>query len=228
MSLGLIAALAGLALVDSTSFGTLGVPVFLMVAGDKKTVPRLLLYLATISLFYFLVGVALMLGLSTALNAFGDALNSKAAYWIQLAVGVGLFLLSYRFDPKWRAKRGLPERRFEPRMGGPRAMVGLALTAGLVEVATMVPYLAAVGIMSTSKLPAGQWLPLLAGYVLVMVVPALALLTVRAMARTWLDPRLERLRHWLATHSASAVSWTLAVVGVLLALNAIGALFGDQ
>lgn len=227
MSLGLIAALAGLALVDSTSFGTLGVPVFLMVAGDRKVGPRLLLYLATISLFYFLVGVALMLGLSTVLDAYGDALNSRTAYWIQLAVGVGVFLLSYWFDPKWRAKRGLPERRFEPRLGGPRAMVTLALSAGIVEVATMVPYLAAVGLMSTSQLPAAQWLPLLAGYVILMVVPALALLGVRAAASGWLDPKLERLRNWLAKHSATAVSWTLSIVGILLALNAIGVLFGD-
>ena len=41
-------------------------------------------------------------------------------------------------------------------------MILLGLTAGLLEVATMVPYLAAIGIMTTSDLPVMQWVPLLA------------------------------------------------------------------
>lgn len=94
----------------------------------------MLIYLATVTIFYFLVGVALMLGLTTAMDTFGDALHSRAAYAVQLVLGVGLFALSWRFDPKWRAKRGLPERTFEPRVGGPRTMMLVGLTAGVLEV----------------------------------------------------------------------------------------------
>src|SRR5690606_30256252 len=93
----------------------------------------------------------LMLGLSTVVENFGDALHSRAASWVQLALGVGLFALSFRFDGK-RATGP----RLRPRMGGPRAMVMLGLTAGVLEVATMVPYLAAVGIMTISGLPAAH------------------------------------------------------------------------
>jgi hypothetical protein len=74
-------------------------------------VSRLLIYLATVAGFYFLVGVGLMLGLSTLVDNFGEVLRSQAAYWVQLGSGVGLFALSYRFDPKRRAKLGRPERR---------------------------------------------------------------------------------------------------------------------
>ncbi|MFC4111939.1 GAP family protein [Nonomuraea zeae] len=227
MTIGLLLALAAMAIVDSTSFGTLGIPVYLLLVADRSRTPRLLLYLATVALFYFLVGVALMLGLSTAMETFGDALRSTPAYWVQLVLGVGLFALSYRFDPKRRAKLGRPERRFEPRMGGPRAMVLLGLTAGALEVATMVPYLAAIGIMTTSELPAGQWAPLLAAYVLVMILPPLALMGVRAVTGDRLEPRLERLRDWLSRNSASMLSWTLAIVGVLLALDAASYLFSS-
>lgn len=220
MTIGLVVTLAALAVVDSTSFGTLVIPIYLLLASGRSRASRLLIYLGTIAVFYFLVGVALMLGLSAVMENFGEALRSRPAYWVQLVLGVGLFALSYRFDPKWRAKRGLPERRLEPRTGGPRVMVVLALTAGMVEVATMVPYLAAVGMMTTSGLAAGQWGPLLAGYVLVMILPPLALMGLRAMAGAWWEPKLERLRAWLTKHSASMVSWTLGIVGFLLARDA--------
>lgn len=225
MTIGLLLTLAALALVDSMSFGTLGVPVFLLLASERSQVSRLLVYLATVALFYFVVGVALMLGVSTAAGSLGDALHSRLAYWVQLVLGVGLFALSFRFDPKRRTRLGEPGHRFEPRPGGPRAMVLLGLTAGLLEVATMVPYLAAMGIMTTAGLPAGQWVPLLAAYVVVMIVPSLALLALRGVAGAWLEPRLRRLRAWMAGHAVSAVGWTLAIAGFLIARDAAYYLF---
>jgi cytochrome c biogenesis protein CcdA len=225
MTIGLMLTLAALAVVDSTSFGTLVIPVYLMLSSERSRMSRLLIYLGTITVFYFLIGVALMLGLSAAVESFGEALHSRAAYWVQLVLGVGLFALSFRFDPKWRAKRGKPERRFEPRTGGPRVMVLLGLTAGVVEVATMLPYLAAIGIMTTSGLAPGQWAPLLAGYVIIMILPPLALMGLRAAAGAWLEPRLERLRAWLTKHSASMVSWALGIAGFLLARDAAVYLF---
>ncbi|AWS40121.1 hypothetical protein DKM19_01040 [Streptosporangium sp. 'caverna'] len=225
MTTGLLLTLAALAVVDSTSFGTLGIPVYLLLAAERSPVTRLLVYLGTVAVFYFLVGVMLMLGLSTVMENFGDALHSRTAYWVQLALGVALFVLSFRFDPKRRKKLGKPERRFEPQPGGPRAMIVLGLTAGLLEVATMVPYLAAIGIMTTSDLPVMQWVPLLATYVLIMIVPPLVLLALRGVVLGWLDPKLERLRTWMIKHSAAAVSWALAIVGFLLARDAAFHLF---
>jgi cytochrome c biogenesis protein CcdA len=225
MTIALLLALAGLAVLDSTSFGTLAIPVYLMLSLDRSRTARLLVYLATMAVFYFLVGAVLMLGLATAMDTFGDALDSKAAYAAQLVLGVGLFALSWRFDPKWRAKRGLPERTFEPRVGGPRTMVLVGLTAGVLEVATMVPYLAAIGMMTTAELAVTQWAPLLGAYVLIMILPALVLMALRAAAGEWLEPKLERLRAWLVKHSSSMLSWGIAIVGFLLARDAAFYLF---
>src|SRR5262245_48134237 len=137
----LLLVLAALAVVDSTSFGTLGIPVYLLLVPDRAWVSRLLVYLATISLFYFLVGVALMLGLSRAMETFGDVLRSRPASIVELVIGAGLFLLSFRFDPKRRARRGKPPRTFEPRVGGPRTMVVRGLGGGVGEVGTVVRWL---------------------------------------------------------------------------------------
>lgn len=160
MNAALLGSLVVLALIDSTSFGTLGVPLVLLLASERAMTSRLMLYLGTIAAFYFLVG--------------------------------------------------------------------LALTAGVIELATMVPYLAAIGLMTTADLPAAKWLVLLAGYVIVMILPALLLLIIRLAARDWAEPKLQRLRAWITKHAATAVSWTIAIVGIMLALNAVGHLFGDE
>lgn len=224
MTTELVLTLGALALVDSTSFGTLGIPAYLLLASDRSPTGRLLVYLATVATFYFAVGVALMLGLATALDAFEEALYSRTANWIQLAIGVGLFLLSFRVDSRRRKEKEGPSR-WEPRLGGPGAMVLLGLTAALLEVATMLPYLGAIGFMTGASLPAARWVPLLAGYVVVMILPSLVLLGVKTVAGGWLDPKLERLRTWMRRHSASAIGWTLGIVGFLVARDAAARLF---
>lgn len=60
MSLGLLLSLAGLALVDSTSIGTLFIPIWLLLAPGRVSVRRILVYLGTIAAFYFAVGLVLV------------------------------------------------------------------------------------------------------------------------------------------------------------------------
>ena len=128
-----------------------------------------------------------------AVAAIGPALETTPAFVAQLAVGIGLVVLSFVIDPKAvakrRAKRGLPPREpgaWRRRALGPEAAIGtvmgVAVLAGLVEVASMLPYLAAVGILVTAGLPPGSQIAILAGYVLVMITPALVLSAVRQAA----------------------------------------------
>ena len=58
MNTGLLATLTALALLDSTSFGTLGVPVYVLLASDRPA-RRLLPFLATLTAAYFTLGVGL-------------------------------------------------------------------------------------------------------------------------------------------------------------------------
>ena len=64
------------------------------------------------------------------------------------------------------------------------ALMGLALAAALVEGAAMLPYLAATGLIGSAEVSWPQRLLLLAGYCLVMVLPALVLLALRRATRT--------------------------------------------
>ncbi|MCY7411637.1 MAG: GAP family protein [Salinibacterium sp.] len=226
--------LGGLALIDSTSFGTLVIPLILLLQPQAR-VGRVVMYLVTIGLFYLILGLVLFSGAVWArstLTGVGDALSSTPAYIIQIVLGVALILLSFRYDAKAVAKRRAAaggrasrlQRWREGAMGDRatfRAVVVLALGAGILEAASMVPYLAAIGILTTSNISIQTGIWVLIGYVLVMLLPATALIVVRTVAGKAAEPRLTRIRDWFTRHTAGALAWVLGIVGVLLILDAV-------
>jgi len=245
--------LAVLALVDSTSFGTLLIPIWLLMASGRLRIGRLLVYLATVVAAYFVIGVVIMLGATAFIGTFGDALESRAAYIIQLVVGIGLVTLSYVMDPgtkrakriaaereaaggdaaastggrisRWRGRiLGADDAPASKRAGSLAALMGLALAGVSLEVATMVPYLAGIGIISSTSPSLAVSLLMLAGYCLVMIAPALILTLGRLVARNALERPLSALDRWLSKNAQSTTSWIIGIVGVLLAVNAFGML----
>lgn len=249
-----IGILTALALVDSTSFGTLLIPIWLLMAPGRLKLGRLLVYLATVVAAYFVIGVLIMLGATAFLDAFGEALESRTAYITQLALGIGLVILSYVMDPGTkRAKHRAAERaaageaapssggrvsRWRARIlgadgaptdaragaGSLAALMGLALMGVSLEVATMVPYLAGIGIISSTSPSFAVSLLMLAGYCLVMIAPAVILTLGRLVARNALERPLSALDRWLTKNAQSTTAWIIGIVGVLLAINAFGTL----
>lgn len=103
-----------------------------------------------------------------------------------------------------------------PRRARTGSLVGLAVTVGVIEVGTMLPYLAAIGLMTGSDQAFPGKVLMLAGYCLVMLLPALLLLVGRQVAARLLDPLLGRLDRWFAKHGGEALGWILGIVGVVL------------
>lgn len=135
-----LAAMAGvlvvLALIDSTSFGTLLIPVWLLLAPGRLRAGRVLVYLGTVAGFYLAVGIVVLLGAGAFLDRFGDALDTRAAAIVQLLLGIGLFALSFRFDSKRAARKAAqsdaaPSAAGRPDAVGPSPWTGAgAETAG--------------------------------------------------------------------------------------------------
>lgn len=232
----LLAVLVGLALVDSTSIGTLGLPVF-MLAQPRIRASAVLAYLGAIALFYWVLGVALHAGAGSALRVLEDGGSSRALDQAQLALGVGLFLASFLFDgPIGRWRRERRERlgkvsamqRWKGRLVGPDASAGTviatALGAGLVEAASMLPYLAAIGILTANGIGVVSGAVVLVAYCVVMVAPALVLLALRVGAARVIEPLLGRINDWFSKRSGDLLAWTLGIVGFLLAADALGRL----
>ncbi len=240
MTWGLLGGLALLALVDSTSFGTLVLPMLLL-AQPQLRHAQLAVYVLTISAFYYLLGLVLLLAgdaVRARWDQWGAALESTPAYVVQVVIGAALVALSYAIDPKYahvvgrfRRRRAAGEEgagrqgRWRSRLLGESASLGLtasvALSAGLVEAASMLPYLAAIAMITTAGLPLAGSAAVLAGYVAVMTLPVLVLWGLRTVARDAVEPRLQRLSAWLAARSGSALAWTVGIVGVVLLLNGL-------
>jgi hypothetical protein len=237
VELALLLSLAALALVDSTSIGTLVLPLWLMLAPGRVRVGRVLLFLGSVAGAYLLLGIALALGAAQLLDPVSAALESAAGRVVQLVAGVVLVVLGLTVEP-WtkagkerrrvaRAARG-PGRlaRWRERVrgdadGGGGAVVGLAVVAVGVEAASMVPYLAAIALLATSGLGPVPTVAVLAGYCLVMVLPALVLLALRAALHDRLTPALARVEAWLSRTSGEAVAWVLFLLGLFLVGDAL-------
>ncbi|MEU7904997.1 GAP family protein [Actinoplanes sp. NPDC049118] len=222
MDFALLGSLAALALIDSTSFGTLLIPVWLLLDAGPARTGRVSVFLGTVAAFYFAVGIAIALGAGAFLPRIGEVLDTRPAMWAQLVLGVALFFWSLRLDRGKRpASGGGRLIRWRERAladGGVAGLAGLALAAAAAEVTTMLPYLAAIGLLTTSGLTAVQIAPVMAGYCLLMIVPALLLLAARLAAGDRVTPLLRRIGDWMV--NSNAVAWIVGIVGFLLARDA--------
>jgi cytochrome c biogenesis protein CcdA len=106
------------------------------------------------------------------------------------------------------------------------AMIGLGLATGLVEAAMALPYLGAIGILASADLPAQVWLPVLASYNLIMVLPGVLLYAGWRLLGERLRPRLERWRDRIASGSREAMAWIMGIAGFLILRDAIFRLGG--
>src|SRR5690606_18219621 len=158
LDVALLGPLAVLALIDSTSFGTLLIPIWLMLHPGPLRPGRLLVFLGTVAAFYFAVGVGVAAGAEALLPNLAAIVDSRPFLWVQLTVGVALFFLSFRMGrKKGQDDGGGRLARWRERAmstGSVVGLIGLALTAVVVEVGTMLPYLAAIGLVTTAQLSA--------------------------------------------------------------------------
>jgi len=226
-----------LALIDSTSFGTLLIPIWLLTSVGRVRLGRMLVYLTTVTLSYLALGLVLLLGASAFLDSFGDLLDSTAFLVGQLVLGVALMGVSQLMDTT-KARARAAERaangggrllRWRGRIMGDTstgarsiaALAGLAFVAVAVEAASMIPYLGAIGIIATAgpRWPASG--VLLLGYCLVMIAPALVLTIGRLVAHDALERPLTGLDRWLTKHAQATTSWIIGIVGFLLAVQAV-------
>ncbi|MFI6642445.1 GAP family protein [Streptomyces sp. NPDC050504] len=254
MSATLALALVGLGLLDSTSFGTLLIPIWLLLTPGRVRAGRIAAYLATVAIFYFCIGVLLMLGADAALQAVQEALRDIAPTHLligQLVIGLIVIVASYRLEARVRSRSGKPGRMRRwrssamsgavPVGGSPgasgtdgavlndrdapgrgiRGLMSLALVATALEAVTMVPYLAAVGLLANADLTWQVTGGALAGYCVVMILPAVLLGSVRIAAHDRAEPVLQRINDWFTRNSAKTLGWTVGGLGIGMTLNAV-------
>jgi hypothetical protein len=123
-------------------------------------------------------------------------------------------------------ERGRPTRltRWRDRLLAPEAsgaaVVAVAIGAGLVEVATMLPYLVAMGMLAEAPIGMPMRFAALAAYCAVMVLPAIVLLVLRLVAAPVVERPLTRLAAWMERTGRENTAWIVGIVGFLVARGA--------
>lgn len=214
MTVVVVGAVLGLALLDMLSPALVGVVTYLLLRRPERVGRLLAGYLGTVALSYFALGVLLMLGLEALL----PALDPNVWRWIQGGLGLALFIGSW-FIPERRGTGGATP---QVRAFTMPSMVLLGLGTWLFEFSTAVPYFASIGLMLAAGAGPSQWLPLLGIYVLIMVLPGIALFAAWTLLRGRLETRLQRWQSKLAASSRSTVSRMIGIAGAVLLLNAVG------
>lgn len=217
--MGDLLALLGLALLDSMSLGTLVIPLVLVISRRRVDAVPLFFYFATVVLLYFFLGIAIALGFDLLSDVAGRIWDSEPAQWFKMVAGLGLLAYGI-FAPDPVKREG---HRAPPRSLHPGAMVALGAGAALTEAATMVPYLAANGIITSMDIGWPLRLALLAAYCVVMILPALVLIAAAALAGQRIWPRLERIVPTLEREAKVTLLWIAAIVGVWMAGSGLSA-----
>ncbi|MEB2281575.1 GAP family protein [Lysinibacillus xylanilyticus] len=99
------------------------------------------------------------------------------------------------------------------------AMIALGFTTSLLEVATALPYFAAIGILTSNRLAVYEWLPIIAGYNLIMITPAILLLGLHILFKRFMNKPLRKIQALFDNSTSSALSWVMFFVGLILLMN---------
>lgn len=202
--------IGALAILDMFSPAIIGVSVYILMKAKAKQATLLLSYLLTVVIFYFCVGLCLMIGLDFIIDPIANIFNHKAAKIFLTVVG-GLLFISSWFVPK-RSNVGSPK----PKKFTVAAMIALGLTTSIFEVATAIPYFAAIGLMISNQFSSFEWLPILIGYNVIMILPALALLFLFILSRRFAQKPLNYLQSLAQKNTSSALSWIMCIAGIIM------------
>ena len=107
---------------------------------------------------------------------------------------------------------------------GLAGMVSLALGAAVIEAATMLPYLAAIGIMQSFEITPLLRLALLAAYCIIMVLPAMLAGATMGLVGDRLTDRLQRWIPRLNYEAKVTLLWIAAIVGITMLYRSANAL----
>lgn len=218
--MGLLGPLLGLAVVDSLNPSALMVTLVLVVG--RLGHPRAILasvaaYAAGIATAMMAVGVALMLGLRIVLDQLVARIPEHTLDLTQFGIGVVLLVVGAALPTKPKRARRRADTDTDR---SPWGLFVLGLGVTVVELSTALPYLAAVGLLTHARVGPIVWLPALAGYAPVTVLPPLLVMLAAIIAGHRIGPWAQRNAERLRNAGRGLVLTIIFLVGLVLAADA--------
>ncbi|MFF5566310.1 GAP family protein [Streptomyces sp. NPDC012623] len=213
-----------LALLDALGVSTIAIPVWFLLMPSGLRIGRVFGYLVLITVGYLLLGLLLLSTLAAVRDDLRSALESPVGDKAMAVAGVALILLAlwYGMVRTEKPGSGRLSRWREQAVGRSATVRGLttvALLAVLLEVATMFPYLAAIGTLSSSGLGWPSQAGVLAVYCVVMVVPAALVTVARLISGRLVHSPLRRIDRWLRDGAQENTAWLFALAGFMILSN---------
>lgn len=209
----LLFSLVGLALLDSLNPSALAVTIYLLLSG-RPFAGKVLIYLSGVFASYLSLGVLMMLGF----GSISGYLESPGAYAVQGVIGATLLGYALLAPDKPRNKKKAVRR---PSSWGFGVIFGLGVTVTVVEFSTAFPYFGAIALMTNAGLTVMEWLPVLAAYNGIFVLPPLLLLGTYSLLGARVEPFFERLQERFAGGGRETMLWVVGIVGFLLLADSL-------
>ncbi|HET6497719.1 MAG TPA: GAP family protein [Coriobacteriia bacterium] len=210
MSLSMIVAFVGIALVDSLN-PTLFAGEVLVLRGSRPE-RRALAYIAGVVTVNLIVGVVLAAGVMAFATAYLAQIGP--AVWLVLQTGAGVALLVFGLVYPASGRDLFGARREPPKgVAGPY-LFGFVLT--LTEMTTAVPYFAAMALLGEAGLPHAQMLFWLVVYNLIFALPLIALVGAHRLLRRGFEPLVRRLDEWVRSRGRIALKYACLLLGVVM------------
>jgi cytochrome c biogenesis protein CcdA len=216
--IALLGLVASIALADSINPSTV-LPA-LYYATSRRPRVALASFALGVLVVAFAGGLVVLVGGRELVQSVLPDPGRRTTAWLE--VGGGVLLLAISASVRLVSER-VADRVTAPPGGGPLSAAAVGAGIMAVELATALPYFAAIAAITASDAGLAAQVGLLAVYDLLFVLPVLAILAARAFAGERGDRVLQAMRGWTQRNAAAVLAATLAVIGVAcVAVGAIG------
>lgn len=217
----LLAALAGLAIIDSLDVLLVAVTAMVILDGRlarRSPVPGALSFLVGVFAVTTTFGMLTVLGVGWLTEVFDFRITPMQRYWAQIVVGAVLLILgSLRLSS---SGPGLPDWAVRARRR-PAMLALLGVVVGLGQAPTAVPYLAGLAMLATRDPRPALWPVIVVAYCLLALLPPLLIL-LASLSRSARSRRFQRaLIRGLDRFGPPLVRVIFLVGGVALILDGL-------
>ena len=204
-----IAGLMALAVLDSVNPSAIAVTLYLLSIATSGAHVKVAVYISTIFVTYFALGVMMVLGIDALVPALADVLGSRTGLVAQTLIGLALLVYSLTASTARTPSQAVSH----PSAGTYAALAALGVSVTAMELPTAIPYFAAVALITEAKLPIQAWAPLLGMYNVMFVLPPIALLAGHVVFGKRLGETYATLRQRLQKGAQETMLWVAGLVG---------------
>ena len=225
MSIAIVAALIGLAFLDASTLSTLLIPLWLLARPGAFEPRRLVTYLTVTAVTDLLLGTAVLILAHQLIDSYLQTLQTPTADRVIIGLGVLVIVMGiigvFRGRRETKSGPSAITRLRDRALATNTSTATLALSAIVVEAATMWPYLVGISLIAANG-PGLPWdIFWLAFYNVIMILPAAVLTWARAKYPDQTDLLLSKTKETMTGSGSTFTAWLAIAIGAWIILSRV-------